>query len=174
MCIHNCLSSCFFLALALRQLWRRLTRLPAIGWLRVDESGQFSPYSVALCVLFASIVEASRSASMVDFTAGFTKEASRAASLFESTVLAEVAPVTFWADWEAFGDTVKTVPSVGSSAPVEVPTSLVLGLMLLVRSDTTEGAAVATVPLECEPAVWSFPSHPTAFYPIWLYPDLCT
>ena len=57
----------------------------------MDELGRFNPNSVAFCILFASVVEVSRLASLVDFVAGFVEEASCAASLFEPAVPVKVS-----------------------------------------------------------------------------------
>ena len=89
----------------------------------MDELGQFSPNSVGFCVLFASVAEVSRFASLVEFAVQPAKETSSVASLIEPPVSVEVpAPDEFCVVQEADGETAKIVPLVDPSVPVKVPT----------------------------------------------------
>ena len=114
---------------------RRSTRLRATARLRVDG---FSPYSVGLVGTFDVV-----------------------GVVFETIPLDLTVPVTVpeARRLDADGETTMTVPLVDSSVPVEVPTSVVLGLSS-VRSDTTDGSVAAIVPwLEDDDVVICFTSE---------------
>ena len=105
---------------------RQSNQLCATGSLRVDGLDCCSLNSVGLVGPFAAIGVSSNPVPL------------------EPPVTLEF-PGTLAFVLDANGETTKAVPLVNPSVPVKVPTLVVLGLLLSVRSDTTDGSAAVTV-----------------------------